>query len=287
MPAWNERGEAPLAAFDGAEPPAPDWFKWAIAQEPERSFVEVAGREDRAPGLGRARQARPDPRAWQQRPRRLVELHRPLSRAGLSRRGDLALRHGRLGLARHLFLRDLLPGAARRAPRRPASTTRRSSRSSSATRSAAPRSSTPRGSYPEWMRGAHPGRHRLRRPAAGGRGLPPAAAAHLAQPRLSDAGRGAGALPLHAAAGLQEPLHRRLHRAPLAEARARCEGGGEGWTWRFDPQLWSKLDRTAMASMAMEESATPAGPYLRRELEDHAADQHGRSGRPAARACAR
>ena len=30
---------APLAPYKGEEPPAPAWFKWAIAQEPERSFV--------------------------------------------------------------------------------------------------------------------------------------------------------------------------------------------------------------------------------------------------------
>jgi len=34
---------APLAPFRGAEPPAPDWFKWAIAQEPERTFVTSHG----------------------------------------------------------------------------------------------------------------------------------------------------------------------------------------------------------------------------------------------------
>lgn len=32
---------APLERFNGEEPPAPDWFKWAIAQEPERSFVDT------------------------------------------------------------------------------------------------------------------------------------------------------------------------------------------------------------------------------------------------------
>ena len=34
---------APLAPFKGEEPPAPAWFKWAIAQEPERQFVESLG----------------------------------------------------------------------------------------------------------------------------------------------------------------------------------------------------------------------------------------------------
>ena len=34
---------APLAPFKGAEPPAPEWFKAAIAQAPERTFVESLG----------------------------------------------------------------------------------------------------------------------------------------------------------------------------------------------------------------------------------------------------
>ena len=34
---------APLAAFHGLKPPAPAWFVQAIAQEPERTFVEVEG----------------------------------------------------------------------------------------------------------------------------------------------------------------------------------------------------------------------------------------------------
>jgi pimeloyl-ACP methyl ester carboxylesterase len=35
--------QAPLAEFKGEPPPAPQWFKDAIAQEPERSFVESLG----------------------------------------------------------------------------------------------------------------------------------------------------------------------------------------------------------------------------------------------------
>jgi len=34
---------APLAAFHGMRPPAPAWFVQAVAQEPERTFVEVDG----------------------------------------------------------------------------------------------------------------------------------------------------------------------------------------------------------------------------------------------------
>jgi pimeloyl-ACP methyl ester carboxylesterase len=34
---------APLLPYKGAEPEAPAWFKWAIAQEPERTFVTSSG----------------------------------------------------------------------------------------------------------------------------------------------------------------------------------------------------------------------------------------------------
>ena len=34
---------APLAAFHGAKPPAPEWFEHVIAQEPERTFTEIEG----------------------------------------------------------------------------------------------------------------------------------------------------------------------------------------------------------------------------------------------------
>ena len=37
---------------------------------------------------------------------------------------------------------------------------------------------------------------------------------------------------------------RSLKRAPLAD------GSGEGWTWRFDPRMWEKLDRTGMIPLA-------------------------------------
>lgn len=36
---------------------------------------------------------------------------------------------------------------------------------------------------------------------------------------------------------------RSLKRAPMED------GSGEGWTWRFDPNMWNKLDRTAMNAM--------------------------------------
>src|SRR5579872_6154912 len=34
---------SPLARFHGEKPPAPAWFEWALAQEPERQLVRVDG----------------------------------------------------------------------------------------------------------------------------------------------------------------------------------------------------------------------------------------------------
>jgi pimeloyl-ACP methyl ester carboxylesterase len=36
-----------------------------------------------------------------------------------------------------------------------------------------------------------------------------------------------------------------------------AEGGGTGWTWRFDPEVWVKLDRTAMAELSAAEATAP------------------------------
>jgi pimeloyl-ACP methyl ester carboxylesterase len=46
---------------------------------------------------------------------------------------------------------------------------------------------------------------------------------------------------------------RSLKRVPLPEG----EGGGEGWTWRFDPGLWAKLDRTGMSDIDLRHTTTP------------------------------
>ncbi len=41
--ALDHRLRAPLSVFDGAEPPAPEWFRDALAQPPERSVTAVEG----------------------------------------------------------------------------------------------------------------------------------------------------------------------------------------------------------------------------------------------------
>ena len=43
---------APLAAFRGQKPPAPDWFERVVAIEPERTFVEVDGAQVEALAWG-------------------------------------------------------------------------------------------------------------------------------------------------------------------------------------------------------------------------------------------
>src|SRR5262249_26026218 len=36
---------------------------------------------------------------------------------------------------------------------------------------------------------------------------------------------------------------RSLKRAPLPNGEKGPDGSGEGWTWRFDPNMWAKLNR--------------------------------------------
>ncbi|WP_397421789.1 alpha/beta fold hydrolase [Phenylobacterium sp.] len=45
---------------------------------------------------------------------------------------------------------------------------------------------------------------------------------------------------------------RSLKQVPMAD------GSGMGWTWKFDPQMWEKLDRSAMTSMVTGSSPEPA-----------------------------
>ena len=42
-----------------------------------------------------------------------------------------------------------------------------------------------------------------------------------------------------------------MKRAPMPD------GSGEGWTWKFDPFLWGKLDRSAMQARRPDKYAAP------------------------------
>ncbi len=48
---------------------------------------------------------------------------------------------------------------------------------------------------------------------------------------------------------------RSLKPAPLPD------GSGDGWTWRFDPEIWAKLDRTGMSPMSGKSGAPMAHIY--------------------------
>ncbi len=48
-----------------------------------------------------------------------------------------------------------------------------------------------------------------------------------------------------------------LKRAPLPDGEIAADGSREGWTWRFDPFFWQKLDRTAMSEVQPSAAAAP------------------------------
>lgn len=256
MPAWmNERGEAPLAAFDGAEPPAPGWFKWAVAQAPERSFVEVLGAkiellawgERGKPGLILVHGNSAHADWWSFIAPYLAEDYRV---AAISLSG-MGASDWRDDYSFETFAQEVRAGAEAAglydAPVKPIFIGH--SFGGSQVFYAARK-------YPQWMRGAIL--------VDTGFGGPPPATEGFRQPQMRTSPN--RVYPTLEAAlarfrfmppqGCDNPFiadfiaRRSLKRAPL-------EGGGEGWTWRFDPQLWSKLDRTAMGSMALEESLTP------------------------------
>ena len=63
-----------------------------------------------------------------------------------------------------------------------------------------------------------------------------------------------------------------LKRAPMAD------GSGQGWTWKFDPFLWGKLDRKRFRAARSGQGAADRAD-LRRSLGDHAPPRNGRTQR--------
>jgi pimeloyl-ACP methyl ester carboxylesterase len=256
MPAWvNEPGEAPLAVFEGAKPPAPKWFDWAIAQEPDRSFVEVLGAKIELlawgkrgkPGLILVHGNSAHADWWSFIAPYLAQDYRV---AAISLSG-MGASDWRDTYSFEVFSQEVHTAAEAAglydAPVKPIFIGH--SFGGSQVFYAARK-------YPDWMRGAilvdtgfggpPPAQEGFRQPQA--RTSPnrvyPTLTAALARFRF---------MPPQGCANtfIADFIARRsLKPAPL-------EGGGEGWTWRFDPQLWSKLDRTAMSSMALEDSVTP------------------------------
>jgi pimeloyl-ACP methyl ester carboxylesterase len=253
---WDERGEAVLAPFNGESPPAPDWFTWAVAQAPERSFVPVDGAniellawgERGKPGLILVHGNSAHADWWSFIAPYLAQDYRV---AAISLSG-MGASDWRDAYSFEVFAQELRGGAQAAglydAPVKPVFIGH--SFGGSQVFFAARR-------YPEWIRGAIL--------VDTGFGGPPPAAEGFRQPqRRVTPNR---VYPTLAAAlarfrfmppqGCENVYiadfiaRHSLKRAPMEE------GGEEGWTWRFDPQLWSKLDRAVMSDMALEESITP------------------------------
>ena len=259
FPDWPQV-EPPLLAFNGEEPPAPDWFKWAIAQEPERSRVPVNGAD--------------------------IEL---LTWGEIGKRG-LILVHGNTAHADWWsFIAPYLAMDYRVAAislSGMGASDWRESYSFETFAAEAHQSAHAAGlyqgrvkpvfighsfggsqvfysamNYPQWMSGAilvdtgfggpPPAAEGFRHPMA--RTSPnrvyPTLAAALARFRLMPP---QGCSNFYIADFI---ARRSLKRVPLPEGEG--EGGGEGWTWRFDPLLWSKLDRSVMTGVAQKDSGAP------------------------------
>ena len=227
---------APLPAFHGAKPPAPPWFDAALADEPERTFIEVEGAkvEDLAwgergkPGLmflhGGAAHAdwwsfiapfSPPSAAWSRRhspawdgPTGASTTPSSNSCARRAKRADRRRIRRRAADRR----RPLFGGAGHDGSR---ARLRRGDCGRGHGRSAV-------------LRAAEPGRPRRRR-RRGSRGQ-------------AFARRRRRAFPPHAAAAGREPVRPRRHRPPLGREVV-DEHGQAGWALCFDPHFWEKFDR--------------------------------------------
>jgi pimeloyl-ACP methyl ester carboxylesterase len=252
--------QAPLAPFEGREPPSPDWFKWAIAQEPERSFVNVEGAniellvwgELGKPGLLLMHGNSAHADWWSFIAPYLAQDYRV---ASISLAG-MGASDWRETYSFETFAKEAHAGAVAaglyEAAEKPVFIGH--SFGGSQVFYAGSR-------YPEWMRAAI-------LVDTGFGGPPPAAAAegfrapqmrtqpNRVYPTLAAALARFRFMPPQGCTNLYIAdfiARRSLKRAPL-------EGGGEGWTWRFDPLLWSKLDRSLM--FGLTEQTAPRAPMI-------------------------
>jgi pimeloyl-ACP methyl ester carboxylesterase len=269
-------GEGPLAQFGGQAPPAPAWFNEAIAVEPERGFVEAAGAkievlswgdktkqglifvhgnsahadwwsfiapqlslDFRVASVSLAGMGASDWREKYSFETFAEEIHRAAEFAGLYEHGNKPIYVG------HSFGGSQVYYAARR--------------------------------FPERMKGAIL--------VDTGFGGPPPRGEEAERQAREAAARQAGGEQV-ASEGFRAPQQRatpnRVYptlEAALARFRfmppqscenfyiadfiarrslkraALPEGGGEGWTWRFDPYLFAKLDRSAMQALPEQDGA--------------------------------
>jgi pimeloyl-ACP methyl ester carboxylesterase len=238
--------QAPLAPFQGAEPPAPAWFKWAIAQAPERSFVTVDGAKIELlawgargrPGLllVHGNSAHAD---WWSFIAPYLAMDYRVAAISLSGMGASDWRET---YSFETFAHEARAGAEAaglyEAADKPVFIGH--SFGGSQVLHAAIR-------YPEWMRaailvdtgfGPPPAAEGFRQPQA--RTQPnrvyPTLEAALARFRF---------MPPQGCSNLY--IADFIARRSLK--RAKLEDGGDGWTWRFDPFLWGKLDRGPLESL--------------------------------------
>jgi pimeloyl-ACP methyl ester carboxylesterase len=263
-PAWPAY-EAPLAAFNGAAPPAPAWFDWAIAQQPERRAIPVLGAnielltwgERGKPGLilVHGNSAHAD---WWSFIAPYLAMDYRVAAISLSGMGGSDWRDA---YAFETFAAEAHEGALAAglydAPVPPVFIGH--SFGGAQVFHAAM-------NHPDWMRGAilvdtgfgGPPPQREGVASEGFRSPQMRATPNRVYPDLATA---LGRFRFMPPQGCQNAYiadfiaRRSLKRVPLPEGEG--DGGGEGWTWRFDPQLWSKLDRSGMSDMDRKTSATP------------------------------
>jgi pimeloyl-ACP methyl ester carboxylesterase len=254
--------QAPLAPFEGREPPAPDWFKQAIAQEPERSFVPVDGanielltwgQRDK-PGLIFVHGNSAHADWWSFIAPYLAEDYRV---AALSLSG-MGASDWREAYSFEVFAKEIHACAEAAGlyenGRKPIFVGH--SFGGSQVFFAAM-------NHPAWMRGAilvdtgfggpppAQGNEGFRQPQS--RTQPnrvyPTLAAALARFRF---------MPPQGCSNLfiaDFIARRSLKRVALPDSEG--DRGGEGWTWRFDPYLFGKLDRSVMMGMGQAPCETP------------------------------
>lgn len=255
---------SPLAPFAGAEPPSPQWFKDAIAQEPERQRIPVGGAmieflawgEVGKPGLIFVHGNSAHADWWSFIAPFLADDYR-VAAISLSVMGDSDWRETYTfeGFASEIW--ECAKAAQLYEAKVKPIYIGHSFGGSQVFYSA--------GAYPERMRAAL-----LLDTGFGGPPTPEQEEAWRkeAEARGMNFGRGGPphrTRPNRVYATLEEALtrfrfmppqvpgnlyiadfiaRRSLRRAPMPD------GSGEGWTWKFDPFLWSKLDRSAMAGVA-------------------------------------
>jgi pimeloyl-ACP methyl ester carboxylesterase len=248
---------APLAPFGGEEPPAPEWFKWAIAQEPERTLVTSHGTKLEAltwgergkPGLLLAHGNSAHADWWSFIAPYLAKDYRVTSMS-LAGMGDSEWRQK---YRFHDFADD-------------AEAVSRATGLYEGGRKPIYVGHSFGGGQVFFTAARYPGHmHAAILVDTGFGGPPPEVLAERQKRNELLANIPSADRPSRVYATLAEALarfrlmppqpaenhyildfiaRRSLKRAPLPNGEKGPDGSGEGWTWKFDPNMWEKLDRS-------------------------------------------